>query len=149
MSRNSTPVTAHGGLQEASERSPTAVQDPGLEQTLSPSQLETEAVDGSNFTQNSSIEDQNWSETKCSGSTVSLLRSVKPLKLNSTTTCKPSSYRNDYFSPRSATSDLQSTLTSSSELEFRKDLASLDADIARLQMQFRVAGHPEHTPHDH
>ena len=35
--------------------------------------------------------------------------------------------------------DLQSVLTTSSEVEFRRDLASLDADIARLQMQFRVA----------
>ena len=35
--------------------------------------------------------------------------------------------------------DAQSSVTTSSEVEFRKDLASLDADIARLQIQFRVA----------
>ena len=35
--------------------------------------------------------------------------------------------------------DTRSVLTTSSEVEFRRDLASLDADIARLQMQFRVA----------
>ncbi len=35
--------------------------------------------------------------------------------------------------------DTQSCLTTSSEMEFKKDLASLDADIARLQIQFRVA----------
>ena len=33
----------------------------------------------------------------------------------------------------------QSCRTTSSEMEFRRDLASLDADIARLQIQFRVA----------
>ncbi|XP_064404624.1 uncharacterized protein LOC135349901 isoform X2 [Halichondria panicea] len=35
--------------------------------------------------------------------------------------------------------DTQSCLTTSSEMEFKTDLASLDADIARLQIQFRVA----------
>ncbi len=35
--------------------------------------------------------------------------------------------------------DLQSLLTTSSEVEFQRDLASLDADIARLQLQFSVA----------
>ncbi len=35
--------------------------------------------------------------------------------------------------------DLQSMLTTSSEIEFQRDLASLDADIARLQIQFKVA----------
>ena len=31
------------------------------------------------------------------------------------------------------------TTTTSSELEFRRDLAALDADIARLQVHFQVA----------
>lgn len=35
--------------------------------------------------------------------------------------------------------DVQSSVTTSSEMEFRKDLESLDSDIARLQIQFRVA----------
>lgn len=35
--------------------------------------------------------------------------------------------------------DGQSSRTTISEVEFRRDLASLDADIERLQMQFRVA----------
>lgn len=39
----------------------------------------------------------------------------------------------------SRTFDGQSCLTTSSEVEFIKDLANLDADIARLQIQFRVA----------
>ena len=34
--------------------------------------------------------------------------------------------------------DQQSAITTSSEVEFQKDLACLDADIARLQIQFRV-----------
>ena len=49
-------------------------------------------------------------------------------------------------SPKQSTlSSLQSSVTgtscrtTASEAEFRSDLASLDADIARLQMQFRVA----------
>lgn len=35
--------------------------------------------------------------------------------------------------------DLQSMLTTSSEVDFQRDLATLDADIERLQMQFRIA----------
>ena len=34
------------------------------------------------------------------------------------------------------------TTTTSSELEFRRDLAALDADIARLQVHFQVALQP-------
>lgn len=35
--------------------------------------------------------------------------------------------------------DLHSMLTTSTEAEFQRDLASLDAEIARLQIQFKVA----------
>ena len=38
--------------------------------------------------------------------------------------------------------DVRSSMTTASELDFRKELASLDADIARLQVQFRVALQP-------
>ena len=37
------------------------------------------------------------------------------------------------------------TTTTSSELEFRRDLAALDADIARLQVHFQVALQPSQT----
>ena len=43
-------------------------------------------------------------------------------------------------SRRSRGSD-QTSLTTTSELDFRKDLQALDADIARLQLQFSVAQH--------
>ena len=38
--------------------------------------------------------------------------------------------------------DVRSSLTTASEVDFRKDLATLDADIARLQVQFRIALQP-------
>ncbi len=38
--------------------------------------------------------------------------------------------------------DVKSTVTTASEIDFRNDLASLDANIARLQTQFRVALQP-------
>ena len=38
--------------------------------------------------------------------------------------------------------DVKSSVTTCSELDFRKDLASLDANIARLQVQFKVALQP-------
>jgi len=38
--------------------------------------------------------------------------------------------------------DIRSSMTTASELDFRKELAGLDADIARLQVQFRVALQP-------
>lgn len=41
--------------------------------------------------------------------------------------------------PSTSSLDLQSVMTTCSELDFRKDLASLDTDIARLQAQFKVA----------
>ena len=117
-----------------------------------PSQLNThQAANDSNCTCNSLPGDHAQSENETARSTISQsLRAPKP----------SSSEHNMYshgmyhepFSLRSATSsqsnvDVQSTLTTSSELEFRKDLASLDADIARLQMQFRVAEHnaPSHV----
>ena len=43
--------------------------------------------------------------------------------------------------PPSSAAQLGSTLTTSSEVEFRQDLASLDANIARLQTHFRIAMH--------
>ena len=145
MSRNSTPVMAHNSLQESSE---------SFNQSLDSQSPKTEPVDNFTCVNDSSVEDQ---ETKSSGSTVSSLRAVKPLKLKSPITCKHISFRSHHFSepfsPRStvlSNADIQSTLTSSSELEFRKDLATLDADIARLQMQFRIARHgPEQAPHGH
>lgn len=42
-------------------------------------------------------------------------------------------------SPSHSSVDIKSTVTTSSEIDFRNNLASLDADIARLQMQFKVA----------
>ena len=39
------------------------------------------------------------------------------------------------------------TTTTSSELEFRRDLAALDADIARLQVHFQVALQPSSQTH--
>lgn len=39
----------------------------------------------------------------------------------------------------------QTSLTTTSELDFRKDLQALDADIARLQLQFTVARHGRQT----
>lgn len=42
----------------------------------------------------------------------------------------------------SSSADARSSVTTSSELDFRKDLACLDTDIARLQAQFRVALQP-------
>lgn len=133
---------AHNSLQESSE---------SLNQSLNSQSPKTEPVDNFTFVNDSSVEDQ---ETKSSGSTVSSLRAVKPLKLKSPITCKLRSHHfSEPFSPRStalSNADIQSTLTSSSELEFRKDLATLDADIARLQMQFRIARHgPEQAPHGH
>ena len=43
--------------------------------------------------------------------------------------------------PPSSAAQLGSTLTTSSEVEFRQDLATLDANIARLQTHFRIAMH--------
>lgn len=43
---------------------------------------------------------------------------------------------------QSSSADARSSVTTSSELDFRKDLATLDADIARLQVQFQVALQP-------
>lgn len=66
------------------------------------------------------------------------LQQLFPLKL----TGKDVSYGKGLSPQTSVTSrgiDAQSSVTTSSEVEFRKDLASLDADIARLQIQFRVA----------
>ena len=42
-------------------------------------------------------------------------------------------------SPSHSSVDVKSTVTTSSEIDFRNNLANLDADIARLQMQFKVA----------
>lgn len=39
----------------------------------------------------------------------------------------------------SLSSNAESRVTTSSEIDFRNNLATLDADIARLQMQFKVA----------
>ena len=38
--------------------------------------------------------------------------------------------------------DVRSSVTTASELDFRRELATLDADIARLQVQFKVALQP-------
>lgn len=46
-------------------------------------------------------------------------------------------------SPSYSSVDVKSTVTTSSEIDFRNNLASLDADIARLQMQFKVARQPQ------
>lgn len=46
-------------------------------------------------------------------------------------------------SPSYSSVDAKSTVTTSSEIDFRNNLASLDADIARLQMQFQVARQPQ------
>ena len=45
-------------------------------------------------------------------------------------------------SSMSSFTDVRSSMTTNSELDFRKDLASLDSDIARLQVQFKVALQP-------
>ena len=57
-----------------------------------------------------------------------------------------SCYYSDYITPvnsRSSTPtpswDKMTSITSNTELEFRKDLATLDADIARLQIHFNVS----------
>lgn len=46
---------------------------------------------------------------------------------------------NPTSSRSSVATDVKSSVTTSSEVDFRNNLASLDADIARLQMQFKVA----------
>lgn len=52
------------------------------------------------------------------------------------------SFSSSSSSPSLISADVKSTVTTSSEIEFRNNLASLDADIARLQMQFKVARQP-------
>ena len=157
VNRTSTPVSVKDSPQESFDRTPQAQ---GANENfcsdqllIFPSQLNThQAANDSNCTCNSSPDDQAHSENETSRSTISqLLRAPKPSSSehNSQRTYHPT----EPFILRSATSsqsnvdDVQSTLTTSSELEFRKDLASLDADIARLQMQFRVAVHnaPSHV----
>ena len=49
---------------------------------------------------------------------------------------------NPTSSRTSVTTDVRSNTTTTSEVDFRNNLASLDADIARLQMQFKVALQP-------
>lgn len=58
----------------------------------------------------------------------------------------PVTIYSDYTTPvnsRSSTPtpswDKMTSITSNTELEFRKDLATLDADIARLQVHFNVS----------
>ena len=154
MNRTSTPVSVKGSPRGSFDRTPTP-QAQGAnersEQLLTfPSQLNThQAANDSNCTCNSLPGDQAQSENETSRSIISqLLRAPKP----SSSEHNSHGMYHEPFTLRSATSsrsnvDVQSTLTTSSELEFRKDLASLDADIARLQMQFRVAEHnaPSHV----
>lgn len=152
VNRTSTPVSTKDSPQESFDRTPQAqTENPHSDQILTiPSQLNTHrAANDSNHTRNSIPGDQ---ENETSRSTISqLLRAPKPSSSEHD--------RHETYHPtgsyvlKSATSnqsnvdDVRSTLTTSSELEFRQDLASLDADIARLQMQFRVAIH--NVPHVH
>ena len=64
-----------------------------------------------------------------------------PHALRNSSPKSPASNRSGSGAASVTATDLHSAsvLTTSSEVEFRRDLASLDADIARLQMQFRVA----------
>lgn len=144
-------MSAKDSLQESFDRTPQAqAENPHSDQILTfPSQLNThQAANDSNHTCNSLPGDQ---ETESSGSTISqLLRAPKPS--SSEHDMHGTYHPTGSYVLKSATSnqsnvDVRSTLTTSSELEFRQDLASLDADIARLQMQFRVAIH--NAPHVH
>lgn len=152
MNRTSTPVSAKDSPQESFDRTPQAQganEHSDLLLTF-PSQLNMhQAANDSNCTYNSLPGDQPQSENETSRSTISqLLRAPKPSSSehNSHGAYHPTILRSATPS-QSNVDDVQSTLTTSSELEFRKDLASLDADIARLQMQFRVAVHnaPSHV----
>lgn len=152
VNRTSTPVSAKDSPQESFDRTPqTQTENPHSDQIPTfPSQLNThQAANDSNHTCNSLPGDQ---ETESSGSTISQL--LRAPKLSSSEHDRHGTYHpTGSYVLKSATSnqsnvdDVRSTLTTSSELEFRQDLASLDADIARLQMQFRVAIH--NAPHVH
>ena len=93
----------------------------------------------------SSVKSQPKSNQSCNSTTHHAQRSVHSKHTYSTSGVELLRGQRVQSPSRSTLSSAQTSITgtscrtTASEAEFRSDLASLDADIARLQMQFRVA----------